>query len=158
MWCDTFDADLLKVVPGALEALGETAAVSLTTRGHSTGGKINSPAAWNTYEGLMSFFWTAPGHAPDACWYTDHPEVACTFGEAVRDEWVHGANISVNGHIVWRPPQDLMMRLMYDLRGWTVLDEAKREEIREHVRRSLEAAAGRLREVLESAEAVNVDA
>ena len=145
MWCDTFDADLLSTVPGALEAVGPAAAVSLTTRSHVTDGKINSPSAWNTYEGLMAFFWTAPEHAPDfAYWRTDKPEVACTFAEVVRDEWVHDALVNVNGHIVWRPPVNLMMKLMYDVRGWAVLEDGKREAIQESVRRSLAAAGERL--------------
>ena len=46
LWCDTFDADLLKVVPGAEEALGDTAAIELLTYSNPTNGKINCPAAW----------------------------------------------------------------------------------------------------------------
>lgn len=144
MWCDTFDADLLKVVPGAVKALGETAGLELTTRSHITSGKINAPSCWNTSFGLAAFFWTAAGAPPDACWHTNDPEVRCTLLEAVRDEWVHDAAVVIDGRVIWRPPVALMMRLMYDVRGWTVLDDAQRGRIRESVLASLRAAAGRL--------------
>ena len=89
MWCDTFDADLLKVVPGTEEALGEAAGVLLLTRGHETGGKLNHPSVWNDHAGMLAFFWT-PGCEHLGCpggYVTDAPVVACTFLEAVRDAW-----------------------------------------------------------------------
>lgn len=151
MWCDTFDADLLAVVPGAAEALGETAGVRLETYSRLTNGKINCPSAWNTDAGLTSFFWTAPWFRPPASFVTDDPVADCTFLEAVRDEWVHDSAISVNGVVVWQPPVRLMEKLMYDLRGWTVLDGDTREEIRGHVRDSLKQAARRVRGAVEVA-------
>jgi len=144
MWCDTFDADLLAVVPGAAEALGPAASIRLSTYSRLTGGKINCPSVWNAGAGLVAFFWTAPEYRPDAGYVTSTPVAECTFLEAVRDEWVHSCAISVNGRIVWRPPVRLMERLMYDLRGWTVLADGDREEIRFRVRGSLEHAARRL--------------
>lgn len=148
MWCDSFDADLLVVVPGATEALGDTVGVQLRTYSHLTGGKINCPSAWNTYEGLSAFFWTADEYRPDASWSTDAPVAGCTFLEAVRDEWVHSCAVTVNNVIVWRPPVALMERLMSDLRGWTVMADALREDTRRNVLRSLEQAARRLTELL----------
>jgi hypothetical protein len=145
MWCDDFDADLLKVVPGAAEALGDAGALRLTTYSWLTDGKINCPVGWNTYDGLMAFFWTAEEHRPDRSWLTDAPEAECTLLEAVRDEWVHGCLISIDHQVIWRPPNGLMTRLMYDLRGWTPMTDTAREECREHVRASLRAAAARLR-------------
>ncbi len=147
MWCDDFDADLLRAVPGAAEALGDAGALRLATYSRLTGGKINCPSAWNTYDGLTAFFWTKDEHRPDEFWRTDAPEAACTLLEAVRDEWVHGCLITVDGRIIWRPPSGLMDRLMYDLRGWTPMTDAVREESREHVRASLRAAAERLRDL-----------
>jgi hypothetical protein len=138
MWCDDFDADLLKVVPGAAEALGDTAAVRLLTYSRPTGGKINCPSSWN---GVGALFWTAPEHKPDACYYTDAPVTPCTFLEAVRDEWVHDSALVVNGALVWQAPVRLMERLMYDVRGWTVLTDGHRAEVRGHVLASLDAAA-----------------
>jgi len=149
MWCDDFDADLLAVVPGAAQALGETAGIRLETFSRLTGGKINCPSAWNTDAGLVAFFWTAPEFRPPASYSTDHPVVPCTFLEAVRDEWVHSCAVSVNRRIVWRPPVRLMERLMYDLRGWTVLTGREREATRQAVRRSLTAAASALTAALE---------
>jgi hypothetical protein len=148
MWCDDFDADLLAVIPGAATALGESAGAALLTYSTLTGGKINSPSAWNTAAGLTAFFWTSPQHRPDACWATSDPVVPCTFMEAVRDEWVHSCAVSVNGLLVWRPPVRLMERLMYDLRGWTVLPGDEREQIRRDVLASLESAARRLTSAL----------
>jgi hypothetical protein len=145
MWCDTFDADLLKVVPGAEDALGDTAGVRLLTYSTLTNGKINCPASWN---GAGAFFWTSPDHQPDRSWHTGKPVAGCTFLEAVRDEWVHCAALNVNGALVWQAPVRLMERLMYDVRGWTVLADAGRAEIRGWVLASLDAAARRLRAVL----------
>lgn len=148
MWCDGFDADLLKVVPGAMEALGDAARVPLLTYSRPTGGKINCPSSWN---GTGALFWTSPEYQPGPGFWTDDPVTGCTFGEAVRDEWVHDSAIIVNGHFVWHSPGDLMMKLMFDLRGWgDRLTDARRGEIRSHVLRSLEAAAGRLLTALTS--------
>jgi len=149
MWCDDFDADLLAVVPGAAQALGETAGIRLETFSPLTGGKINGPSAWHTHQGLLAFFWTDPAFRPPVGYVTDDPAAECTFLEAVRDEWVHSSVVSVNDRIVWRPPVRLMERLMYDLRGWTVLTGREREATQEHVRRSLTAAASALTAALE---------
>src|SRR5262245_25223285 len=130
MWCDSFDADLLKIVPGAMEALGDTAGIPLLTYSRLTGGKINCPSSWN---GTGALFWTGPEHRPPACYWTDAPVAECTFGEAVRDEWVHTSALVVNERLVWQPPWKLFDRLMYDVRGWTVLDDPEREETRRHV-------------------------
>lgn len=144
MWCDTFDADLPKVVPGAIEALGEAAKIQLRTYSTLTGGKINCPSAWNTYDGLAAFFWTCDEGRPDASYVTDSPVAGCTFLEAVRDEWVHGALVVVDHLIVWRPRPRWQLKLMDDLRGHVVLEDAEREEIRQSVRDSLWTAAAKM--------------
>lgn len=144
MWCDDFDADLLKVVPGAVEALGPAASVQLQTYSRLTDEKINHPSCWHTDAGIAAFFWTVPEGRPPAGYSTDDPPAECTFLEAVRDEWVHDCVICVNRHVVWQPPGRLMERLMYDVRGWTVLTEAQRTDACQSVLRSLEAAAQRL--------------
>jgi hypothetical protein len=146
MWCDDFDADLLKVVPGALEALGDSASQHLLTYSSLTGGKINCPASWN---GAGALFWTDPGDPPPASFSTRKQVAGCTFAEAVRDEWVHSAAIVVNGHIVWQPPVRAMEALMYDLRCWSMLGDGHREAVRQSVRDSLAAAGARLLEILE---------
>ena len=96
-------------------------------------------------EGLVAFFWTGPEFQPDACYVAGDPVVPCTFLEVIRDEWVHGQVVSVNRQIVWRPPERLMDRLMYDLRGWTVLGDAERTLTRVLVLASLDLAARRCR-------------
>jgi hypothetical protein len=148
MWCDTFDADLLAVVPGAAEALGGAAETEMLTYSRLTDGRINCPSAWNDYGGLTAFFWTDPQYRPAGCWVTDEPVVSCTFLEAVRDEWVHSCAVVVNSRPAWRPPGRLMERLMYDIRGWTVLADDEREKIRSSVLAGLEAAAERFHSLL----------
>ncbi len=149
LWCDDFDTDLPKVVPDWLDFLGYAADIELRTYCHPTNGKINCPCAWWTDSGLTAFFATRNygGIAPAGFW-TDEPVVDCTFAEAVRDEWIHGQVVVVNGVIIWRPPNTLMERLMYDVRGWRALDDIERAEVKRHVRRSLAGAAERLLELV----------
>lgn len=145
MWCDSFDADLLKVVPGAAVALGDTEGLELSTYSNPTDGKINCPSEWSTEDGFTAFFWTNPDRKPPQVYYTTAPVTGCTFLEAVRDEWVHHAILNVNGTEIWRPPVRLFERLMYDVRGWTALGEGTRGDIRTEVIAGLTAAADRLR-------------
>ena len=145
MWCDDFDADLLAVVPGAVTALGPAAQLELHTYNHRpTNGKINCPAAWHTDFGLAAFFSTRDRDPVPAHFYVGGLElVACTFLEVVRDEWVHGQAVVVNGHVVWEPPSDVMYALMADLRGWTSLEAADLAAKQSQVRMSLTEAAAR---------------
>lgn len=145
LWCDDFDADLPKVVPGALDILGAEADVDLRTHCKPTNGRINCPAAWWGDDGLTAFFATPSyGAAAPAGYWTTDPVVDCTFWEVVRDEWIHGSIVVVNSRFVWKPPNRLMEQLMFDLRGWTVLDDLERTRIQKHVHASLAAAAERL--------------
>ncbi|HSX23180.1 MAG TPA: hypothetical protein VLE97_10455 [Gaiellaceae bacterium] len=150
LWCDDFDADLPKVVPGALEALGVMADVEMRTYCYPTNGRINCPAAWHTNLGLTAYFSTPDFGQPQPFGYVTAKQdlVPCTFWEVVRDEWIHDAVVVVNRQWVWSPPVKLMMDLMYDLRGWTALDDLSRAAIRRHVLDSLAAAADRLRAVV----------
>jgi hypothetical protein len=147
MWCDTFDADLLAVVPAATEALGDAAGLELLTHGHATDGKLNHPSVWNGDGGMLAFFWTPGcehlGRPGRLGYWTDEPVIGCTFTEAVRDAWSHTYVIVINNVPCWNPPWRPFERLMYDVRGWTVLPDSAREEIRESVCRSLRAAAER---------------
>lgn len=145
MWCDGFDADLLKVVPGAAAVLGDTAGVPLLTYSRLTGGKINHPSVWN---GAGALFWTGPAYRPPAFYHTDVPVARCTFLEAVRDMWVHSCTVVVNEQPVWQPPVRLMERLMYDVRGWAPLDAGERETTRKRVQAGLAAAAQRFHRVI----------
>lgn len=150
MWCDSFDADLLAVVPGAAEALRDTAGISLRTYSKLTDGQINHPSAWHTHEGLSAFFWTTGRGRPDRSYLTDAPLAKCTFLEAVRDEWIHNCLITVNRSLVWRPPSDLMTRLMYDVRGVIRLSDRERAGTWGQVLASLDLAARRFRVALGS--------
>ena len=149
MWCDTFDGDLPKLVPGAAEALGDAAGVQLTTYSELTAdGVINHPSVWNTHVGLAAFFWTSPEGHPGGTWSTGAPEASCTFWEAVRDEWVHSAAVIVDRSVVWRPPVRVFTRLLADARRQKVLPEAERERDRALVLRGLAVAAATLRDVV----------
>jgi hypothetical protein len=149
MWCDDFDADLLRVVPGAAEVLGTAAGIRLTTRAYVTDGTINHPLCWHTDQGIAAFFWTCDAGRSPAGYVTNDREIGCTFLEAVRDEWVHDCLIVVDRRLIWRPrPNRWMMPLMYDVRGWKVLDDSAREQIRQSVCDSLRTAAAKLLELL----------
>jgi hypothetical protein len=149
VWCDTFDADLLKLVPGAVEALGRVADVQLLTYYRElTDGRINHPCAWHTDYGLAAFFWTAPEGQPTAFFSTRASVAECTFLEAVRDEWAHSCLIVVDRNIIWNPPSRLMTRLMDDVRGWRPLDAEQREQDRDDVLASLRQAAAKLTAVI----------
>lgn len=141
LWCDTFDADLLAVVPGAIAALGPAANLELWTYSNPTNGRINCPAAWHTDFGLAAFFSTRDRSPTPAHSWTRDPLVECTFLEVVRDEWVHSQVVIVNNRVVWTPPADLMQDLMYDLRGWSPLHDDDRAERQSEVRRQLTKAA-----------------
>jgi hypothetical protein len=147
LWCHDFDLDLPKVVSDWLDFLGYAADVELRTHCTPTNGRINCPSAWWTDHGLTAFFSTADYGAPAPPGYwTDRPLVECTFAEVVRDEWIHGQIVVVNGRLIWKPPNRLMEQLMFDVRGWTPLGDIERAAIKRHVRRSLAAAAFRLLE------------
>lgn len=150
LWCDDFDADLPKLIPDALDALGDTADVPLWTRCKPTNGKINLPNCWHTDLGLAAYFTSREWEIPNPPGYaTSDPIVRCTFWEAVRDEWCHDAVIVVNRVAIWTPPSESMMDLMFDLRGWGQgLAPATVNAIANEVLSGLEAAADRLRAVI----------
>lgn len=148
LWCHDFDAALPTVVPCAIECLGAMAMVELVTYATPTNGKINCPSAWWTDHGLTAFFSTGGAITP-AGYVGGKEVVACTFWEAVQDEWLHDSVVVVDRRFVWKPPSGLMMQLMYDLRGWgEPLSDEQRDAAQENVRRSLVAAATRLEAVL----------
>lgn len=154
LWCDTFDADLLKVVPDAAHALGAAGDVELITHCRpGPDGRINHPVGWWTDHGLTSFFSTPDRPPAPAGYWTLERLVPCTFLDVVRDEWIHGAAVVVHGQLVWRPPQDAFARLMSDVRGWArasgdVMGDTEREWIRSMVVLDLAAAAERLTDAL----------
>jgi hypothetical protein len=153
LWCEDFDADLPKVVPDALDLLAPVTNVVLRTHSTPTNGRINCPSSWWTDFGLTAFFATPGwGDPAPAGYWTNEPVVECSVEDIIRDEWIHGSVVVVNGRFVWRPPNQLMEWLMFDLRGWTPLESERRAEIQEHVRASLRAAVERLRFVVQKDE------
>lgn len=151
-WSDDFDMDLLKVIPGVEELLGESASLSLYTHGHTTFGRLNHPSVWNDYRGPVAFFGLHRnattgllGVKPPGYW-TDEPIVECTFLEALRDCWPHTYRLVVEGAEVFDsfrlcPAFEV---LMFHIRGWKTVQEQSVERIQERVRRELTLARDRL--------------
>lgn len=137
MWCDDFDMDLYRVLPEAREVLAPVAATSLYTCSHTTYGKINCPAAWDTgrggnacYFGLLADgaglpTWASlPTVGPQPSGYTARDSVVeCTFEEVVRDLWVHQQEFHVlvgkgQYHRIPMPKPSCFDTLMAAIRGW----------------------------------------
>lgn len=150
MWCDDFDVDLPKVVPGARQALGDVADVRLWTTGHETLGALNSPTMWNTDLGLTALFFRTP-RRPEAFYYTKAPLLECTFWEAIRDMWVHAGAMLVDGRLIadterWHRHFET---LLWQTRGWgNGFTPGKVERARGAVRRGIYAAAVEMRRLL----------
>jgi hypothetical protein len=135
-WSDDFDMDLLMVFPGLPKHLGKTADVVLYTLGHTTWGRLNHPACWNTRLGLTAFFWlSAPNlerdkhgwvRLPHGC-TTNEPIVECTWLELLRDGWVHQFAPVIEDRplpsfgSLWSP----FNRIMGSLRGYRPGDVAQ---------------------------------
>jgi hypothetical protein len=147
-WSDDFDMDLLKVIPGVAEALGDHADTPLWTYGNTSHDRINSPSCWNTYTGLAAFFGTDDsGQWKPSDYSTQSPMVACTWLETVRDAWAHGYTAVVNGHPIWdagRLTDQVFNALMYDLRNWTKLPPGRGDQLRTYVAIDLSLATERL--------------
>jgi hypothetical protein len=131
-WSDTFDLDLLKVIPGVEELLGDTADVTLYTHGHIAemdqpdACRLISPTCWNTTRGFAAFFGFREPRKPSAFW-TDDPIVECTFLEALRDAWVHTYVLMVEQRTIIVMPRLALhfQRLLSHHRGWTEPLEAQ---------------------------------
>jgi len=120
MWCDDFDMDLLKILPGLAGWLGDAADIPMWTHGHESYGRLNHPSVWNSHEGFIAFFGLAEGDTgkPGQYW-TDSPVVECTWLEVLRDAWPHGYAILAADRILWNAGQwqGAFQLLMFDLRG-----------------------------------------
>lgn len=160
MWCDDFDADLLKFVPNLADMLGDLAEVPLWTYGHETDGAINHPTCWATRHGFTAFAWLSPpSHKRDerrwlsfgdANYTTSDPLVRCTWLELLRDNWVHELALVVESKLVLHEhwSRDCLDLLMADLRGWRRLDVACRGATIGMVERAVRAATERLSAVI----------
>lgn len=128
MWCDSFDADLLKLIPIATDILGDVANVHLWTYcDRPDGCKLNGPCAWNHSYGMVSFFGLESHGFKPTAYFTDAPLVRCTFMEACRDLWCHHALMMVNANpcIDFYGMHDAMLRLMSHGRGIKALTDAE---------------------------------
>ena len=124
MWCDDFDMDVLKVVPGAAEILAPTCEIQLVTLGGVTDGKLNHPSAWNGDEGFDAFFGTAGtdrGLWLPSGYMTCDALVECTGEEAIRDWWANSYTMYLNTHRVsFHPDRTYLVfdRIMSHIRSW----------------------------------------
>lgn len=153
MWCDDFDMDLPKVIPGAREIFGELGDVVLWTHSKTTHGTINHPSAWNGPDGgAISFFGFNTPSKPAHYW-TDAPAVQCTVWEAFRDLWSHSLVMILEGQAVWDAYalSHNFDTIMASVRGWGApnhLTPARRKRIAQlRTRMSLRVAAARIAEL-----------
>ncbi|HLF28243.1 MAG TPA: hypothetical protein VJG32_18080 [Anaerolineae bacterium] len=155
MWCDTFDMDLPKIIPDAMQAIAPVRNIVLYTHGGARDGVINHPAVWSTYSGSVAFFGFHPETIKDESYYTNDPVVRCSFEEAVRDAWPHTYIIALNWFKVgrgWRQSlvwdsfrlKDHFDILMYDLRRWRTSPIEVIEQSKRYVVKSLEYATQQL--------------
>ncbi|ANM12100.1 hypothetical protein [Rhizobium sp. N324] len=155
MWCDDFDTDLLKVVPGIPELLGELADVTLWTHGGTWNGTLNHPSMWNHQAGLICFFGFNCPDKPD--YYSSGQDpVQCTVLEMFRDLWCHGAMVMMGPLPIWdsQPLQPEFDTLMYAARGWFEIKPNRIRLAQLRARKSIRQAAENLRQLIAARAAV----
>lgn len=138
-WSDDFDMDLPKVLPDVWEMIQRVPTVPLYTHGHRTHGRLNHPAVWNDYEGMVAYFGFGPMCGKPPHCVAGGEVVECTFAEACRDAWPHHYRLLLEGREVlntWNLVRQFDV-LMYDLRGWRdPLSPRERERAKSSVRRA----------------------
>lgn len=152
-WSDNFDMDLLKILPGLPEWLGDAADIPMWTRGAESYGRLNHPSVWNDPVGFVAFFGLTAGDTgkPGANW-TDSPVVECTWLEVLRDAWPHGYAIVVDGQTLWNAGrwQNAFLSLMYDLRGQQKMPDGHADRARLRLLGDLLTATRALRTLKET--------
>lgn len=151
-WSDDWEGDLLKLVPGVREALGDAEGVTLYTYdGSLTHGRINLPCVWNTDHGLTAYFGVRRGYAfkpPHA--FTTEACVECTWLEVLRDVWSHDYCVVVDGRVVLAA--DAFYAVFYPMleeaRGWKKLDDDARQKLQRAALALIQAATDAFRRVL----------
>jgi hypothetical protein len=155
MWCDDFDADLLKVIPYAAQILAPARDIKLVTRGGTTDGMLNHPACWNGYNGPVAFFGTVG--MPESEWrpesnVTSEKIVECTAEEALRDWWPHGFLMNVN-HVAVTPTNkeynSVFGAILSHTRGWQKQTDGDIQTLIFTVRNILADAVGRIQRIEE---------
>lgn len=154
MWCDDFDTDLLKAVPGIPELLGDLADVALWTHGSTWEGTLNHPSMWNHQCGLICFFGFDSPNKPDY-YSTGNPPVQCTVLEMFRDLWCHSAVVMMGPVPVWdsQPLQPEFDILMYAARSWFDPKPNRIRLAQLRARKSIRQAADCLRQLAAGQEA-----
>ena len=151
-WSDTFDMDLLKVLPELEKRLADAVDIPLWTYGGTSYGRLNHPSMWNGYHGMEAFFGTdnSGSWKPEGYWSHHDQVVACTWLEVLRDVWVHGCVVHVDGLKLWDSTlhQSKFDALMYDLRGWRKLADGRSDYLKGRVLASILAATADLRGIL----------
>ncbi len=152
MWYDDFDCELYKIVPEAERIIAPVAAIELETTGQrdTRTGRLNHPTSWNGDCGLISFFarvkygmaiWQRPSF-----YYTSAPPIRCTFEEAIRDVFVHGLQMGVDGRLVfdagrlWKPFETLL----WATRKWREVGADEQAAARREVLQEVAKAVGRM--------------
>lgn len=152
-WSDDLDMDLLKILPGLTEQLGDAADIPLWTYGGTShGGRLNHPAVWHDHVGMVAFFgldnnsgsWKPANHT------TFHDLVECTWLEALRDAWPHQYIAVVDNRPLWDAfrLRGTYLTLMYDLHGWRKLPPRQADKLRGTVLASVLAATRELTAVV----------
>lgn len=145
MWCDDFDMDLPKVIPGAREAVGELGDILLWTSGRpDANGVLNHPSVWNHDDGMIAFFGFREVNKPEG--YVGDGYVRCTVWEALRDAWSHHYIMLVERRAIWDTGalwKDFE-HIMWCERGWGDLTPRQADDARSQVLSSLRQAVERL--------------
>jgi hypothetical protein len=126
-WSEDFDTDLFKVLPKVRPILEAFDDRPIYTVGHTTNGRLNHPACWNSDGGFVSYFGftnSAEGFVPSGYYFGNSQVIQCTFAEVIRDAWVHPIRGVVKVGDEYRSLFDsqriswAFSELMYDMRGW----------------------------------------
>lgn len=121
MWCDSFDMDLPRVIPGVTPLLDRARQVRLWTYGGLTLGKLNCPSAWNNHCGTLDMFFGTHSYGFKPPRYQTSQGLFRVSGdEMIRDLWSHSGRVFVDRRFFYdfdtlRPDRQTIMS---DLRGW----------------------------------------
>ncbi len=147
-WSDDFDMDLPKIIPDALDLLGDVAEWELWTTGHPDRryGNLNHPDVWNGDDAMLAYFGFHGPRKPPHCVGSDG-QVRCSVWEAFRDAWPHHYLMLVEFKPIWNTfvLSQSFDEIMWDLRGWRE-QSGVASAARHKVRQSITTAADRLRE------------
>lgn len=146
-WSDSFDMDLLNVLPDLPDDLGQAANLPLWTHGGETRGRLNHPAVWGVY----AYFGTDDtGRWKPDTFTTSQPVIACTWLEALRDAWPHTYIIAVNRRTIWDAHRlwPTFQKLMYDARAIRPLPATEFRNLRYQLQFSIAEATRNLQALL----------